>query len=101
METPELDVERGFYQRDINSVCNASARLPLRSLRGTGCEIGAPYQMLHNWGLLYRNLCSSQQVQLCHFTFVSLTFMLLSTEITSNQFVILFANSIEHATTMR
>lgn len=49
--TPELGVERGFYQRDINSVCNASLRLPLRSLKGAGSEIGAPYQVLQNWGL--------------------------------------------------
>lgn len=46
--TPELNVERGFYQQDIKSVCNASPSLPLRSLKGTGSEIGAPYQMLQN-----------------------------------------------------
>lgn len=39
--TPELGVERGFYQRDINSVCNASLRLPLRSVKGAGSEMGA------------------------------------------------------------
>lgn len=73
--TPELDVERGVYQQDINSVCNASPRLPLRSLKGTGSEIGAPYQMLQNWGLLYKNSCFSHRVQLCHFLFFSLSFM--------------------------
>lgn len=72
--TPELHVERGFYQQDINSVCNASPRLPLRSLKGTGSEIGATYQMLQNWELLYRNSCSSHQVQLCNL--FSLTFIL-------------------------
>lgn len=53
--TPELHVERSFYQQDIKSVCNASPRLPLRALKGTGSEIGAPYRMLQNWGLLHRN----------------------------------------------
>lgn len=67
--TPELDVERGFYQQDINSVCNASPLLPLCSLKGKGSEIEAPYQMLQNWGLFCRNLCFSHWVQLCHFLF--------------------------------
>ena len=31
--TPELGVERGLYQQDTHSVCNASPRLPLRSLK--------------------------------------------------------------------
>lgn len=37
------------------TVCNASLCLPLSSLKGTGSEIGEPYQMLQNWGLLYWN----------------------------------------------
>ena len=62
-------MERGFYQQDINSVCNASPLLPLCSLKGKGSEIGVPYQMLQNWGLLCRNSCFSRWVQLCHFLF--------------------------------
>lgn len=46
--TPELDVERGFYQRDINSVCNASHRLPLRSLKGTGRDRGTLSNVVQN-----------------------------------------------------
>lgn len=46
--TPELSEERGFYQQDINHVCNALPVLPLYQLKGTGRELGAPYQMLQN-----------------------------------------------------
>lgn len=73
--TPELDVGQGFHQQYINPVCNASPRVPLHSLKGTGSKIGVPYQVLQKWGLLYRNSCFSHPVQLCHFPF-SRTFML-------------------------
>lgn len=46
--TLELSVERVFHQQDINLACNASSVLPLCSLKGTGSEIGEPYQMLEN-----------------------------------------------------
>lgn len=62
--TPELGVERSFYQQDINSECNPSARLLLHSLKGTGSEIGAHYRMLHAGGLPRRNSCFLHQVQL-------------------------------------
>lgn len=49
-ETPELSAERGFYQQDINHVCNASSLLPLCiHWKVTGSVIGAPYQMLQEF----------------------------------------------------
>lgn len=90
--TPELGVERGFYQQDINSVCNASPR----PLKGTGSEIEAPYQMLQNWGLLYRNSCFPYHLQLRLISFCFLAFMLRDS--LNEQFV--FANLCAHAATV-